>query len=78
MGRVMAVWCPDWPAMAAAADEDLPPAQPIAVLSANRVTATSATARAAGVRRGMRKRQAQAVCPETVSYTHLRAHETTE
>ncbi|WP_431815621.1 DNA polymerase Y family protein [Gordonia jacobaea] len=69
MGRVMAVWCPDWPAMAAAADEDLPPAQPIAVLSANRVTATSATARAAGVRRGMRKRQAQAVCPEMRVFT---------
>ena len=49
MGRIMALWCPDWPATAAAADEDLPPAHPIAVLSANRVTACSATARAAGV-----------------------------
>ena len=69
MGRIMALWCPDWPAMAAAADEDLPPAQPITVLSANRVTACSATARAAGVRRGMRKRQAQAVCPEMRVFT---------
>lgn len=62
--RTLALWCPDWPAMAAAAEADLPPLHPVAVLSANRVVACSATARAVGVRRGMRKRQAQAVCPE--------------
>ena len=62
--RVLALWCPDWPAIAAAADADLPPHHPIAVLRANRVVACSVAARAAGVRRGMRKRQAQASCPE--------------
>lgn len=62
--RILALWCPDWPAMAAAAEADLPPLHPVAVLSANRVVACSASARAAGVRRGMRKRQAQAACAE--------------
>ncbi|MDT9091189.1 Y-family DNA polymerase, partial [Escherichia coli] len=62
--RILALWCPDWPAMAASAEADLPPLHPVAVLSANRVVACSASARAAGVRRGMRKRQAQAACTE--------------
>ncbi|MFW0784367.1 DNA polymerase Y family protein [Gordonia sp. CPCC 206044] len=63
-GRVLALWCPDWPATAAAIADDLPPHHPVAVLHANRVVACSAPARGAGVRRGMRKRQAQAACPE--------------
>ena len=67
--RVLALWCPDWPAIAAAADADLPPHHPIAVLHANRVVACSSAARSAGVRRGMRKRQAQATCPEMTVVT---------
>ncbi|NDK91980.1 DNA polymerase Y family protein [Gordonia desulfuricans] len=67
--RVAALWCPDWPATAAAADAELPPGHPIAVLSANRVIACSASARAAGIRRGMRKRQAQSSCPEMTVVT---------
>lgn len=67
--RVLALWCPDWPAVAAAAEADLSPQQPIAVLAANRVVACSATAREVGVRRGMRKRQAQSVCPEMTTVT---------
>ncbi|MBF6493045.1 DNA polymerase Y family protein, partial [Nocardia farcinica] len=46
--RVLAVWCRDWPAVAAAAVAEVPPTRPVAVLSANRVTACSATARVAG------------------------------
>lgn len=64
--RVLALWCPDWPASAAAAESDLAPDVPVAVLHANRVVACSASARRSGVRRGMRKRQAQAACPEMV------------
>lgn len=60
----MALWCPDWPAVAAAADRDLSPALPVAVTSANRVLACTAVARAAGVRRGLRRREAQSRCPE--------------
>lgn len=58
------MWCPDWPAVAAAAAADLPATHPIAVLHANRVVACSTTARTAGVRRGLRRREAQARCPE--------------
>ncbi|KQR97332.1 DNA polymerase [Williamsia sp. Leaf354] len=61
--RTLALWCPDWPAVAAAADADISPDEPVAVISANRVVTCSATARAAGVRRGMRKRESQARCP---------------
>lgn len=38
--------------------------RPVAVLAANRVVACSASARADGVSRGMRRREAQARCPE--------------
>ena len=64
MSRVLALWCPDWPAVAAAALADLPATHPVAVTSANRVIACSATARTFGVKRGVRRREAQARCPE--------------
>src|SRR5690349_22811989 len=54
----------DWPAVAAAAAAGLPPTEPVAVTLANRVVACSAAARAAGVRRGLRRREAQARCPQ--------------
>ena len=60
----MALWCPDWPAVAAATAAELPATVPVAVVSANRVVACSASARAAGVRRSLRRREAQARCPE--------------
>lgn len=62
--RVLAIWCMDWPAVAAAAAAGLPPTAPIAVTLANRVIACSASARSAGVRRGLRRRESQARCPE--------------
>jgi len=61
--RVMAVWCPDWPVVAALAEEGKPTHLPAAVFSANIVQACNAGARAAGVRRGMRRRDAQSRCP---------------
>ena len=61
--RVLAIWCMDWPAAAAAAAAGLPPTAAVAVLHANRVVACSAAAREAGVRRGLRRRAAQAHCP---------------
>lgn len=64
MTRVLAIWCMDWPAVAAAAAAGLPPTAQIAVTCANRVVACSAAARAAGVRRGLRRREAQARCPQ--------------
>jgi protein ImuB len=54
----------DWPAIAAATAAGLPATAPVAVTLANRVIACSAAARAAGVRRGLRRRESQARCPE--------------
>jgi protein ImuB len=62
-GRVLAIWCMDWPAVAAAAAAGLPATDPVVVTLANRVVACSASARAVGVRRGLRRREAQARCP---------------
>jgi protein ImuB len=68
MQRMLVVWCPDWPVTAAAAAARLAPHQPVAVVLANRVVACSALARAEGVRRSMRRREAQGRCPELVVF----------
>jgi protein ImuB len=61
------VWCPDWPVVAAHRGEAVPYGitadDPVAVLRANRVVACSASARAGGVTRGMRRREAQSRVP---------------
>jgi protein ImuB len=62
--RVLALWSPDWPVTAAAMAAHVPPHRPAAVVVANRVLACSAVARAQGVRRGLRRREAQARCPD--------------
>jgi protein ImuB len=62
--RVLAIWCMDWPAVAAAAAAGQPVTAPVAVTLANRVIACSSAARAAGVRRGLRRREAAARCPQ--------------
>jgi protein ImuB len=62
--RVLAIWCMDWPAVAAAAAADLPATAPVAVTLANRVIACSSAARSTGVRRGLRQREAAARCPQ--------------
>ena len=61
--RTLALWCPDWPAVTAAALAGVPAHRPVAVVAANRVVAATARARADGVRRGLRRREAQARCP---------------
>ncbi len=61
--RVLAIWCMDWPAVAAAIAAGLPATAPVAVTLANRVVACSSAARAVGVRRGLRRRESQARCP---------------
>ncbi len=71
--RVLVAWCPDWSVTAglfelAETGDDARPAtdQPAAVLSNNVVEVCNAAARAEGVRRGQRRRDAQARCPELV------------
>ena len=64
--RTLVVWCPDWPITAAGVD----PSTPAAVFFANRVVACSVAARREGVVRGIRRREAQARCPELVVVEH--------
>jgi protein ImuB len=59
---VLVVWCPDWPVTAVGIDA----ATPGAAVDADRVAACTAAARAAGVRRGQRIRDAQRRCPDMV------------
>ena len=59
--RALVAWCPDWPVVAAGVAPD----QAAAVVGGvgGRVLACSAAARAQGVRRGLRRREAEARCP---------------
>jgi protein ImuB len=60
--RVLVAWCPDWPVTAIGLDATIP----AAVISHTLVEACSSAARAAGVRRGQRVRDAQRHCPDLV------------
>lgn len=63
--RSLVLWFPDWPVTALTRDGTAPveAALPIAVIDRGAVIACSAAARAEGVRRGQRRRDAQAHCP---------------
>ncbi|MDQ1444699.1 MAG: protein ImuB [Acidimicrobiaceae bacterium] len=67
--RTLVLWCPDWPTAAAGIAADVA----AAVFKANRVVACSAAARAEGVQRGLRRREAQARCPGLVMLEHDQA-----
>src|SRR5512132_4002109 len=62
--RQLIIWCPDWPVVAAAGQLSLSLQLPLAVFERGEVFACSAMARVEGVRRGMRRRDASARCPE--------------
>ncbi|WP_348776326.1 DNA polymerase Y family protein [Micromonospora sp. WMMD712] len=68
--RTLLLWCPDWPVLAAEIVDGVPATGAVAVLHANRVVACSEAARAEGVRRGLRKREAQARCPRLTVVDH--------
>ncbi len=63
--RSLVLWFPDWPVTALQREGGAPHdrARPVAVVERNLVAACSASARAEGVRRGQRRRDAQARCP---------------
>jgi protein ImuB len=63
--RSLVLWFPDWPVTALTRDGATPldASLPVAVMEHNLVAACSASARAEGVRRGQRRRDAQARCP---------------
>lgn len=68
--RTLLLWCPDWPVIAAEIVDGVPAATPVAVLHANRVIACSESARADGIRRGLRRREAQSRCPQLTVVDH--------
>lgn len=68
--RVMVLWCPDWPVTAARRSEGLGADAPLALIDRGRVFASSAAARAEGVTRGLRLREAQSRCTSLVVLDH--------
>ena len=64
--RLVSVWCPEWPTVAAG----IPPDQPAIVVRANRVIARTPAAAVAGVRAGARRRSAQGACPDALVLEH--------
>lgn len=62
--RVMVIWCPDWPIVAARHSGLLPENAPVALVERGMVVACSAEARGDGVRRGLRVREAQTRCTD--------------
>lgn len=58
--RLVSVWIPEWPTVAAG----VAPERPAAVFHANRVIACTPAARAEGIAHGDRRRSAQSACPE--------------
>ncbi|ADL48008.1 DNA polymerase Y family protein [Micromonospora aurantiaca (nom. illeg.)] len=68
--RTLLLWCPDWPVLAAEIVDGVPATDPVVVLHANRVIACSERARAEGIRRGLRRREAQGRCPHLTVVDH--------
>ncbi|MBA3490269.1 MAG: DNA polymerase Y family protein, partial [Longispora sp.] len=68
--RALAVWCQDWPVIAAGSAHDVDVHTPVIVVDKNRVLACSQTARAVGIRRGQRTREAQALSPGLTVVKH--------
>ncbi|MBN2177149.1 MAG: DNA polymerase Y family protein [Demequinaceae bacterium] len=68
--RRAVLWVPDWPIVAALAEADLGAETPAGILHGRGLVAVSAAARREGVRRGMRKRQAQRLCPSIALLPH--------
>ncbi|UFU05000.1 DNA polymerase Y family protein [Ruania halotolerans] len=64
--RLAVLWVPDWPVAAAVIEGVVSAHEPVAIHDARGIVAASARARAEGVRRGMRRRSAQALCPELI------------
>lgn len=64
--RVLVLWCPDWPVTAALREHRMPKGAAIALIAQGLVFASSAAARAEGVTRGLKLREAQARHPSLI------------
>ncbi len=74
MQRMVTVWCPEWPVVAARVPSD----RPAAVFRSNRVVARTPAAAVAGVEAGSRRRAAQRACPELLILDHDPERDTRE
>ena len=63
---MLVVACPDWQATATGISSDVP----VAVVQANRIISANPTARREGVIPGLRRREAQSMCPD-LQITHV-------
>jgi protein ImuB len=63
---MLCLWCPDWPVVAARRADPSLDGMPVVVLDRGFVLAASDEARVEGVRRGLRRREAEARCPGLV------------
>lgn len=70
LARSIVLWCPDWPVRALVRAEQAADGAPVALIEKGVVFACSAAARADGVRRGLRIREAQARCPALVTHPY--------
>lgn len=68
--RSLVVWCPDWPITARAQAEEIRSDLPIALTERGLVFACSTAARRAGVRRGLRLRDAQSRCADLIVFAY--------
>lgn len=68
--RTMLLWCPDWPVTAVIRANGLRADAPIAIIEKGQVFACSTSARAEGVARGIRVREAQARCPDLLVFPY--------
>jgi protein ImuB len=64
------LWCPDWAVTAAEIVDGVPASEAVVVLHGNRVVACSEAARREGVRKGLRRREAQSRCPQLIVVEH--------
>ncbi len=76
--RRAVLWVPDWPVVAAATEAGIGAEAPAAVLHGHGLVAVSASARSAGVKRGMRRRAAQRLCPELAILAYDEARDARE
>ena len=60
---MLCLWCPDWPVVAARRADPSLEGAPVVVLDRGFVLAASGEARTEGVRRGLRRREAEVRCP---------------
>jgi protein ImuB len=73
MRRALVLWCPGWSVVSAYGDDSLPevvPGVPVAIVHKGLVSECSPEALDAGVRVGMRRRDAHLMCPQLVLTAH--------